>query len=191
MDVISVVVCIRIGIMKIVQHLKSISQSHWYWLAYIAIGIVFLAVALFYQHVLEQLPCVICIQTRLLVVALILIAVTGLLSRNNRTINVISHLSAVVINAVFVERAYILLGTERGFVFSDCGFDLGLPSWLAVEEWMPWLFRVETTCGYTPELIFGITMAEVLMVLSSLFLLVSFCVALMVLVNIIRRDNTL
>ena len=78
-----------------------------------------------------------------------------------------------------------------GFVFSDCGFDLGLPAWLAIEEWLPWLFRVEASCGYTPELIFGITMAEALMVLSVLLLLVSFCVFLVYLFNIKQDDKTL
>jgi hypothetical protein len=33
--------------------------------------------------------------------------------------------------------------------------------------------QVETTCGYTPELLFGITMAESLIVASAVFVLLS------------------
>jgi len=70
----------------------------------------------------------------------------------------------------------MLLGTERGFVFADCGFSAGMPAWFAIEEWLPWIYAVETSCGYTPEIIFGVTMAEALMLMSVLLLIVSFCV---------------
>lgn len=176
---------------NIFRQLKELSHSQYYWLAYIALGISLLAMALFYHHVLEVMPCVVCIQVRLLVLLLIAFAIVGLLSRGNRVVNAIAHLSIVITSAVFVERSYFLLGTERGFVFGDCGFDLGLPAWLAIEEWFPWLFRVEASCGYTPEIIFGITMAEALMVLSVLLLLISFCVSLLVLLNIKQGDKSL
>jgi len=96
----------------------------------------------------------------------------------------VAHLSLVFIAVGLTERSYQLLGTERGFVFGDCGFDLGLPAWFAVEEWIPWLYRVETSCGYTPEIILGITIAEALMVMSVLFLLVSFSVFLASCINL-------
>jgi disulfide bond formation protein DsbB len=90
--------------------------------------------------------------------------------------NVIANLSTLLIAVGLTELSYRLLGTERGFIFSDCGLDLGLPAWLAIDEWVPWLYRVETLCGYTPELFFGITMAEMLIVMSCILLLVTFAV---------------
>ena len=93
--------------------------------------------------------------------------------------NVLANISTVLVALSMSERAYQLLGTERGFVFSDCGFDLGLPAWLALDEWLPWLFRVQTTCGYTPEIVFGFTIAESLMVLSILLLAFSACMTLL------------
>ena len=88
------------------------------------------------------------------------------------------HLLIVLIAVGLVDRSYQLLGTERGFVFGDCGFDLGLPVWFAIDQWLPSVFYVQTACGYTPELIFGITMAEALMVFSVVLLLVSICFSL-------------
>lgn len=166
-----------------IQQLRSMSHSHWYWSAYIVAVLILLAAALYYQFVREELPCLMCIQVRLLVSLLVIVAFAGLFSRHNRVINSIAHLSVVMIAAGLTERSYQLLGTERGFVFGDCGFDLGLPGWFAIEDWLPWLYRVETSCGYTPEIIFGVTIAESLMVLSVLLLLFSSCIFLASLVR--------
>ena len=155
------------------DRLANIGKSSLYWLALALIGLSFEAVALFYQYVLEEMPCVMCIQVRLWVMALIMVALLVLVLRRLRFMSVAGHLLTVVIAAGLLERSYQLLGTERGFVFGECGFALGLPDWFAVDQWFPLLFEVQTSCGYTPELLFGITMAEALIVASAVFVLVS------------------
>jgi len=172
--------------MNLMQQIKTASQSRWYWLIYIVGGLFMLSDALYFQHVLEELPCVVCIQIRLWVTLLIIVSIAGLLFRRNKIANSVANLSIVLIAIGMVERSYLLLGTERGFVFSDCGFNLGLPTWFAVEEWLPWMYRIETSCGYTPEIIFGITMAEALMMTSVLLLLVSASVFVVNLISLKR-----
>ena len=135
-----------------------------------------LLVALFYQYIMEELPCVLCIQIRLIISLFVLVGFLGLFSRHVKSLNIVAHISIMLTAIVFVERSYQLLGTERGFVFGDCGFSLGFPSWFNIEDWLPWLYRVETSCGYTPQLLFGITMADALMLLSTTILLVSIVV---------------
>ena len=124
-----------------------------------------------------------CIQIRLWFSLLIIVSFIGLLARRIRAINTLVQVSIVLIAVGLVERSYKLLGTERGFWDGHCGFDLGLPAWFAIDKWLPWLFRVETTCSYTPEILFGITMAETLMVMSVVLLLVSLCVLLLYMVS--------
>jgi disulfide bond formation protein DsbB len=165
--------------LTILKRLKDIQQARGYWLVYIAGSLLLMAAAMYFQYIREQPPCLMCIQVRILLSLLIFIAVIGLLTRRHPLINVLANISTVLVAVSMSERAYQLLGTERGFVFSDCGFDLGLPAWLALDEWLPWLFRVETTCGYTPEIVFGITIAESLMVLSILLLVFSACMTLL------------
>jgi disulfide bond formation protein DsbB len=165
--------------LTLLKRLKDLQQARGYWLVYIAGSLLLMAAAMYFQYIREEPPCLMCIQVRILLSVLIFIAVIGLLARRHPLINALANISTVLVAVTMSERAYQLLGTERGFVFSDCGFDLGLPAWLALDEWLPWLFRVQTTCGYTPEIVFGITIAESLMVLSILLLVFSACMTLL------------
>ncbi|NOQ90045.1 MAG: disulfide bond formation protein B [Gammaproteobacteria bacterium] len=152
--------------MKIIKLLSQLSHNKGYWLFYIAGSLGLLAMALYSQYINEEQPCVMCIQVRLLLSLLIVVAIFGLLTRDKGLLNHLSNLSVVLVAGVLVERSYMLLGTERGFIFSDCGFDAGLPAWFQLDVWLPWLYGIETSCGYTPEIIFGVTMAESLIVIS-------------------------
>lgn len=155
------------------ERLARIGNSAWYWLAVLMIGISFEAVGLFYQHVLDEPPCVLCIHVRLWLMALIIVAVLALLQRPLKFRPVPAHLLTIIISLGLLERSYQLLGTERGFVFGDCGFDLGLPAWFTPDVWLPGLFQVQASCGYTPELPFGISMAEALIVVSAVFVVIT------------------
>jgi len=184
-----IVVCCCNMLKKLIESLTHFPEKRGYWLFYCAIGVVLLATALIFQHVLEELPCLVCIQIRLWITLLILLSIAGMLVRESRWVNAV-NVSVLLVAVGMVERSYLLLGTERGFVFADCGFDLGLPAWLAIEENLPWLYRVETSCGYTPELLFGITMAEALMALSVVFLIVSFCVTILAFWQMFKSNKT-
>jgi len=164
--------------MEIKKTLQQLSHGHWYWLAYIFGGVSLLAIALFYQYRLEELPCVVCIQIRLWFSLMIILSILGFLFRNKPWVNSALQFALVLSSVGLVERSYLLLGTERGFIFGGCGFDVGLPGWFAIEQWMPWLYQVESSCGYTPEILFGVTMAETLMLLSVCLVIVSAVVAL-------------
>lgn len=161
-----------------IRKLIKIANSRLYWLALLLLSLGFLAIALYYQYILEQSPCVLCIQVRILMLALAFIGLNAYIL-NNRWSNRGAHILALLVAAALLDRSYQLLGTERGFIFGDCGFELGLPSWLPLDSWFPHLFRVESSCGYTPELVLGITMAEALIVFSTAFLFLSLALAVM------------
>ena len=137
------------------------------WLVFIVLSFILESVALIYQYALGYPPCAVCIQVRILLAAFAVIAAVGLWLRTYMSLRVVNLFALLALCGVAIERSWLLLGTERGFIFASCGFDLGLPSWLALDEWLPFLFKVHTTCGYTPDIVFGVTMAEVLLVFFS------------------------
>lgn len=151
---------------------KFLATSRLYWWLMITLGIAFEAAALFYQYVLDYGPCPLCIHVRIGVLAFFLVSTAALLV-NRLNWWRISHLFNAVIMGWMSERAYMLLGTERGFVYTECGVDAGLPSWFLIDQWFPLVFGVMESCGYTPQLFFGVTLAEALMVFFPFMLLVS------------------
>ncbi len=149
------------------------SQCAIYWVLLIALGLSLEAVALYYQYVLDEWPCVLCIHIRIWVLGFTLIAFLALFMRKVWMFCVVAHGIITLMMVGLFERSYILLGVERGTIMGSCDMNSGLPDWFALDRWFPLFFEIKTTCGYTPELLFGITMAEALIALSSILLLIS------------------
>lgn len=165
------------------EKLNRIGTSPFYWLALLVLVLLLEGVALFYQYRLDYWPCVLCIHVRIWLALLGLAALLMLALRRLRGGALPGHLATAGIGLGLLERAWLLLGTERGFIEdAGCGMDLGLPAWLALDDWLPWLFEVQTSCGYTPELPLGITMAEALLALSAALILLSLGLALATLI---------
>lgn len=126
------------------------------------------SVALFYQYALGTAPCVLCIHARLWTAGLILVGAIGMIVRKSLWAQPLLAFLGLGFSYGLGETAYGLLATERAWSIGSCSFDAGLPSWFAVDEWLPSIFMPLEPCGYTPELLFGVTMAEGLMAAAVL-----------------------
>jgi disulfide bond formation protein DsbB len=155
------------------QFLIDLSGQRRYWAALVLIGIALEAAALYYQYALDEWPCVLCIHVRIWVVAFILLGIVAFFATQSKLATRTAHALNTVIMAGLLERSWRVLAVERGWIFGDCEMDLGMPAWFALDKWIPSLFEVQTSCGYTPLLLFGITMAEVLLVCSVSLLIIS------------------
>ncbi len=138
-------------------------QSRWYWLAIALFGIALLGVALYYQYALGDEPCQVCIHARLWVVAFTLIALVMLITPQITILRILGNGGVLIAGVGLTERARYLYRLENGMGDGSCQFQLGMPDWFAVDRWMPWLFEVRNLCSFTPEMLFGVSMAESLM----------------------------
>jgi disulfide bond formation protein DsbB len=75
-------------------------------------------------------------------------------------VRVVGNLAVLTAGAGLFERARYLYRLENGIGDGSCQFQLGMPDWFAVDRWMPWLFEVRNLCSFTPEMLFGVSMAE-------------------------------
>ena len=76
---IAVTACHKVVTMNdgVFGRVAKIGNSAAYWVLLLVIGLCFESVALYYQYVLELQPCVLCIQVRIWVMALILVALVA------------------------------------------------------------------------------------------------------------------
>ena len=146
--------------------LSRFLKSRWYWLTLVLFGIALLGVALYYQYALGDEPCQVCIHARLWVVAFTLIALVMLITPQITLVRVLGNFGVLTAGAGLFERARYLYRLENGIGDGSCQFQLGMPDWFAVDRWMPWLFEVRNLCSFTPEILFGLSMAETLMGLA-------------------------
>lgn len=153
--------------------LLNLSTQRRYWAALILIGAALEGGALYYQYVLDEWPCVLCIHVRIWVAAFMLLAMVAIFCTNSIVATRFAHFLNVGIMVGLLERSWRVLAIERGWIFGDCDMDLGMPAWFALDKWIPALFEVQTSCGYTPLILFDITMAESLVVISALMLILS------------------
>jgi disulfide bond formation protein DsbB len=156
-----------------IEKMKLRGFQKLYWMLLFVLGLGLEASALFHQYVLGEWPCVLCIHVRIWVLGFTLVALIALFTGSNRWLQRGLHLVNSVMMLGFAERSWQTLAVERGWVFGDCNMESGLPPWFALDKWFPAMFEVQTACGYTPVIIFNITMAEILLALSSVLLLVS------------------
>jgi disulfide bond formation protein DsbB len=145
-----------------VSYFSSLMQSRWYWAMLATLGLAMLAVALYYQYALGDEPCQVCIHARLWVVAITLSALFMLFMPQTSLLRVLGNLGILVAGVGLFERARYLYRLENGIGDGSCQFQLGMPDWFAVDRWMPWLFEVRNLCSFTPEMLFGLSMAETL-----------------------------
>jgi disulfide bond formation protein DsbB len=150
-----------------VTTLSRFLKSRWYWLTLVLFGIALLSVALYYQYALGDEPCQVCIHARLWVVAFTLIALMMSMTPQITLARVLGNLGVLIAGAGLFERARYLYRLENGIGDGSCQFQLGMPDWFAVDEWMPWLFEVRNLCSFTPEMLFGLSMAETLMAVGA------------------------
>ena len=153
--------------LKDVTTLARFFQSRWYWLTLALFGIASLGVALYYQYALGDEPCQVCIHARLWVVAFTLIALIMLITPQIIQLRVLGNIGVVIAGVGLTERARYLYRLENGIGDGSCQFQLGMPDWFAVDRWMPWLFEVRNLCSFTPEMLFGLSMAETLMAVGA------------------------
>ena len=143
--------------------LSQFLQSRWYWLALALFGIALLGVALYYQYALGDEPCQVCIHARLWVVAFTLVALIVLVTPQTSLLRVVGNVGVLIAGAGLFERARYLYRLENGVGDGSCQFQLGTPDWCAVDRGMPWRFEVRNLCSFTPEILFGLSMAETFM----------------------------
>ncbi|MDQ1363679.1 MAG: protein dithiol:quinone oxidoreductase, partial [Pseudomonadota bacterium] len=86
--------------------LVSIGRSQLYWVLLLVLSLLLEGVALYFQHILNEWPCVLCIQVRLLLLALITLSVVALLVWRFIRLHALMHFIAGCISVVMLDLSW-------------------------------------------------------------------------------------
>lgn len=165
------------------QLILKLASSRLYWAFVATVGILLIAAALYYQYALDEYPCVLCVHVRMWIAAVVLQAFIFMALPPKKWVAVFGHALSLIPFAGLIERSWKLYAVENHMAKGACSMDSGLPDWLALDAWIPWLFGIEAPCGYTPEFFGLITMAESLLLISVAAFLVALVAGVTVLIS--------
>jgi disulfide bond formation protein DsbB len=128
--------------------------------------------ALYFQHVMQLEPCVMCIYQRLAVLGLLLAGIIGFLAPGIRTVRLLAA-SLWGFSASWGLRLAIELNDmqQNPSPFSTCSFLPDFPSWMPLHEWLPSVFMPTGMCTDIPWSFIGITMSQWMIVAFATYLL--------------------
>ena len=163
---------------RIVAFFGSLPRRWQAWTAVILVSVGLLGGALYFQEVENDYPCELCIYIRVWLVAIALVAVAGLALRRSVWPLRLLVAAELLLSIGLATDVWALLGLEYGFgAPGACGRYPDFPAWAPLHEWLPTLFEVQGPCMATPTVLFGLSMADGLAVITTLFVL-SFALAL-------------
>jgi len=148
------------------KFLANICCSRAYWLLVFIFALSLELIALYYQYQLGYGPCLLCVEVRAIVLAIMLIAIIGMLTCRIRALANLMNILLAGSGIAFYIKSILLVRIERNEIESSCGFKADFPNWLPLDTWLPAVFEPWEACGYTPMMKFGLTMGETLVYCS-------------------------
>jgi disulfide bond formation protein DsbB len=163
---------------RALEFFGGLSRRWQAWAAVIGVSAGLLGGALYFQEVERDYPCELCIYTRVWIVAIALVAVAGLALRKTVWPLRLIVAAELLLSVGLATAVWDLLGLEYGFgAPGACGRYPDFWPWAPLDQWLPVLFEVQGPCMATPTVLFGLSMADGLAVITSLFI-ASFALAL-------------
>ena len=104
--------------------------------------------ALYFQHVMDLRPCIMCIYQRTALFGVMFAAIPAMLVNN-----VITRLVGYVgwgISAIWgllIAIEHVDIQTAANPFFATCEFEPNFPSWAPLHEWLPSIFSATGDCG--------------------------------------------
>lgn len=148
------------------KFLANICCSRTYWLLVFIFALSLELIALYYQYQLGYGPCLLCVEVRAIVLAIMVIALVGIFTSRQRVMANLMNILLAISGVAFYIKSNLLVRIERNEIESTCGFKADFPNWLPLDVWLPAVFEPWEACGYTPMMKFGLTMGEVLVYCS-------------------------
>ena len=129
-------------------------------------------IALYYQYVLQFFPCALCVQVRAWVVGAIVSAGVSAYFKATFWIRFVGLSATIFFMSGALYTSWNAWGVENGTVISSCTIGAGFPTFMPLDQWIPFFFGADGPCGQSPEMWLGLSMVETLLITIGVPLIV-------------------
>ena len=154
------------------NQLYKFGESRYFWLAGVLYLVLMESIALYYQYVLDWYPCALCVQVRAWVLGAILFAMFSFFMVKNFWFRWMGLNLTIAMMGGALYTSWYALGVENGTVISSCTMGAGFPEFMPLDQWIPVFFEAQGICGQSPDMPFGVSMVQGLLITLSAPLLV-------------------
>lgn len=126
--------------------------------------------ALYFQHVTDLRPCIMCIYQRTAVFGLLFSAVPAMLI-NNIITRLVSYLvwGISAIWGLLIAIEHVDIQTAANPFFATCEFVPNFPTWAPLHEWLPNIFAATGDCGDINWSFMDMTMPQWMIVIFAIY----------------------
>lgn len=150
------------------QYLNTFSKSRLAWLLLLLSIVTFEGCALFFQHVMNLAPCVMCVYERVAMMGIGFAALVGLLAPQNAFFRWIGLAGWGYCAYRGVVLAYQHVGFQLNpSPFATCDLFVRFPSWAPINHWAPWMFEAYGDCAKIVWHFLTLTMPQWLVVIFA------------------------
>jgi len=126
--------------------------------------------ALYFQHVMDLRPCIMCIYQRTAVFGVMFAAMPAMLLNNVFT-RVIGFLGWGIsaIWGLFIAMEHVDIQTAVNPFFATCEFVPNFPNWAPLHEWLPNIFGATGDCGDINWSLMDMSMPQWMIVIFAIY----------------------
>lgn len=168
--------------MGFIHLIQSLTRHRLVWILLFLLGVVLESCGLYFQYGLRMDPCVYCVYERAFYMSFIIAGLVGFLYPNFFLFRQLATLTFLTGSAggLYVAFEHLTSVYQTGFG-ATCKLKASYPSFMPLDEWLPWMFSPTASCSPLGWELFGFSMPEWIfvsfatgLVVASLFLLSEF-----------------
>jgi protein dithiol:quinone oxidoreductase len=148
------------------------SRPAWLLLALTALGLEL--TALYFQYYMQLEPCVLCVYERGSMALVMFAGMLGFINPGIFLLRLGGYLlwAGGVVWGLFlsIKHSAIQMGLISGT--ASCTFMADFPSWLKLDQWLPWVFNPTGYCEDIQWQFLGLSMPQTMVVINAIYLVV-------------------
>ena len=130
--------------------------------------------ALYFQYFMQLEPCVLCVYERNAVALIFLAGVCGLINPYKPQLRFCGYLlwAGGAIWGLFLSVEHS--GIQMGLIEDSggCEFVANYPTWMQLDQWVPWLFNPTGFCEEIQWQFLGLSMPQNMVIINVIYLIV-------------------